>query len=382
MIKILSLYYRNFNYGGQLQAWALCHVLNCLGKDCVQISFDSGSTCKRSLWLRFSGITVEKILNKLNQLCNLNFKKKLVSRKTKFLEFENRIPHTVVYDKKTISKSVHPDDIFVVGSDQVWNPDWTSSTYFLDFVPTSNLKIAYAASFGKSEISIDFMKQVSKYLDDFTFISVREKDAEKLLKNSLGKKARLVLDPTLLVNEAEWKKLAVSPQVRKPYLFVYLLGTNSKHKKLIKEYARRKHLKIVYIPHVHFSYQISDYGFADEELYNVGPEEFLGLIQNATEVITDSFHGCVFSIVFKKQFCAFKRHRDNTSINMNSRLYTLFDSFNLKTRLVKDDFFIEDVQKLMSSTIDYENIEKSLDKLREQSLNYLIKAISKNDEHT
>lgn len=377
MIKILSLYYRNFNYGGQLQAWALCHVLKRLGKDCVQISFDSGSTCKRSLWSRFSGITVEKFLNKLNQLCNLNFKKKLIIRKTKFLEFEKKIPHTAVYDRKTISKCVRPDDIFIVGSDQVWNPDWTSNIYFLDFVPTSNLKIAYAASFGKSEISTDFMKQVSKYLEDFAFISVREKEAEKVLKNSLSKKVHLVLDPTLLVNEVEWGKLAVSPQVKEPYLFVYLLGTNANHKKLIKEYATRKHLKIVYIPHVHFSYQISDYSFADEELYNVGPEEFLGLVQNANEVITDSFHGCVFSIVFKKQFCAFKRHRDNASVNMNSRLYTLFDFLNLKTRLVGDDFSIEDVEKLMSSSIDYENVEKSLEKLREQSLNYLIKAISK-----
>lgn len=387
MIKILSLYYKNFNYGGQLQAWALCHVLKRQGKDCAQISFDSNSADKKSVWLRFlsllerlsclrlSSVTAERLVNKLNQLCNVNFKKKLATRKAKFVEFEKDIPHTVVYDARTISDCVKAGDIFIVGSDQVWNPDWTSDVYFLNFVPKSNLKIAYAASLGKSKISSNFLGKVGKYLDDFAYISVRENEAKIKLEDYLKRKIDVVLDPTLLVNEKEWSDLSVSPSVGHSYIFVYLLGNNPNHKKLIKDYSKRKKLEIIYIPHVHFGYQMSDCGFADKELYNVGPKEFLGLIQNATEVVTDSFHGCVFSIIFKKQFCAFKRHRDDLSVNMNSRLYTLFDSLKLNDRLVRDDLSIEDVHKIMSSPIDYENVEKLLNELRQQSLDYLTKAV-------
>ena len=380
MIKILSLYYKNYNYGGQLQAWALSYVLKRQNKDCVHISFQSKAKFKSSVWARLSSITVEKILNKLNQFFNLKFKKKLVNRRTKFIEFEREIPHTKVYCEKTINECVEANDIFVVGSDQVWNPDWTSSTYFLDFVPTSNLKISYAASLGKNRISNKFLGNVSRYLDDFDYISVREKEAKEILENYLDKRISLVLDPTLLMDEKEWGSLAVPPVKDRSYLFVYLLGNNKNHKKKIKEYAKRRNLEIVYIPHVHFYYQIADNSFADKELYDIGPKEFLGLIQNATEVITDSFHGCVFSIIFKKQFCALKRHQDNLAANMNSRLYTLFDSLELRSRLFEDYFSSEDMLKIMSSPIDYENTEKILVELRKQSLDYLMNAVSDNKQ--
>ncbi len=376
MIKILSLYYRNHNYGGQLQAWALHHVLTRNGKDCVQISFQPNSAYKRSILSRLSSLTVEKVFNRMIRLCNFNFKKKLTTRRKKFIEFEEKIPHTKLYSEKTISECVNKGDIFVVGSDQVWNPDWTSSTYFLDFVPKSNLKIAYAASLGQSKVSNDFLKQISHYLDDFAFISVREKEAKIVLERYLKKKISLVLDPTLLVNEKEWRSQTIAPIPDQSYIFVYLLGKNTNHKKMIKEYAKRKNLEIVYIPHVHFHYDSKDYGFADKELYDIGPQEFLGLIQNATEVVTDSFHGCVFSVIFKKQFCAFKRHQDDLDNNMNSRLYTFFDSLNLKDRLVEDSFSIEDMLNIMSSPINHEKTEKTLVELRKLSLDYLMSAIS------
>lgn len=376
MIKILSLYHKNYNYGGQLQAWALHHVLVQSGKRCVQISFQHSSTFNRSILSRLSSLTVEKVLNKIVRISYFNFNKKLAGRRKKFIEFEETIPHTKVYSEKTISECVNDGDIFVVGSDQVWNPDWTSSTYFLDFVPKSNLKVAYAASLGKNKVSNDFLEQVSHYLDDFAFISVREKEAKIVLENHLKKKISLVLDPTLLVNEKEWQNQAITSLPEQSYIFVYLLGDNVNHKRKIKEYAKRKNLEIVYIPHIHFHYDNSDCGFADKELYDVGPKEFLGLIRNASEVITDSFHGCVFSVIFKKQFCAFKRHQDNLDSNMNSRLYTLFDFLSLKSRLIEDSFSIEDMLNIMSSRIDYEKTEKTLSELRKQSLDYLMNAIS------
>ena len=237
-----------------------------------------------------------------------------------------------------------------------------------------------ACSYGKM-LGIDMAKEVKvlqneigrEVLEDLV---ATEKDAKIVLENYLKKKIALVLDPTLLMNEKEWGEIADFPLVKRPYIFVYLLGNNLNHKKMIKQYAKWKNLEIVYIPHVHFNYQFSDNGFADTELYDVGPKEFLGLIQNATEVITDSFHGCVFSIIFKKQFCAFKRHRDDLSINMNTRLYTLLDSLNLRNRLIDDDISVKDIQKVMLTSIDYEKVGEILVELRKQSLDYLMSAIS------
>ena len=377
MIKILSLYYKNFNYGGQLQAWALCQILGRREEGCIQISFEDLKTKSyRNVWQRLSSLTLEKVRSKLKLLLNQDFRRNIAKRKAKFREFENDIPHSKIYNESTISQCVEPNDIFVVGSDQVWNPDWTSDVYFLNFVPVSNLKIAYAASFGKSEIPPSFLTLIYDYLNKFDFISVREKDAKIVLENYLKKKIALVLDPTLLMNEKEWGEIADFPLVKRPYIFVYLLGNNLNQKKMIKQYAKWKNLEIVYIPHVHLNYQFSDNGFADTELYDVGPKEFLGLIQNATEVITDSFHGCVFSIIFKKQFCAFKRHRDDLSINMNTRLYTLLDSLHLRNRLIDDDFSVKDIQKVMLTLIDYEKVGEILVELRKQSLDYLMSAIS------
>lgn len=287
---------------------------------------------------------------------------------------EQAVPHTDVYNAQNIAESVSHDDIFIVGSDQVWNPAWTEDAYFLNFVPDHNGKIAYAASIGTNKVPRDFLEHVVPYLRRFDFISVREESAKEILQPYLEQEIKVVLDPTLLLQQDEWNKIAVQPMVQRPYIFVYLLGEKRAHRALIKKFARTLGLKIAFLPHVHFRFNPADCFFADYNLYDVGPAEFVGLVKNAEMVFTDSFHGCVFSIIYGRKFWALKRHKDSDPQNMNSRLYTLFRSLGLSDRLIENEDADYDAAYL-NREIDYNEVDRRLNALRKDSSAFLLHAI-------
>ena len=158
------------------------------------------------------------------------------------------------------------------------------------------------------------------------------------------------------------------------YIFVYLLGNNLNHRKKIKNIANTLEYKIIYIPHIHFQYEPADKNFADIDLYDVGPAEFVDLIKNAAMVITDSFHGCVFSIIYHKKFWALKRHKDTEKESMNSRLYTLFGNLGLEERLLDDNQQLTKGELLKD--IDYETVDAKLEILRKDSMDFLEHALS------
>lgn len=379
MIKILTQFYKTLNYGGILQSYALCAALRKYNLNSEQISFKMQvpsvhlSTCKRifslSIRLFFFKIFIK--------LMSVAVRLKLIKRADAFLSFSQLwVPHdNQVFDAKTIANLIiSSSDIFIAGSDQVWNPFGTEDAYFFNFVPSRNVKIAYAASIGTNSVSQAYLEHVVPLLNRFDFISVREESAKEILQPHVDKPIKVVLDPTLLLTHDEWDKIAVQPAVPQPYIFVYMLGEKREHRRLIKKYAKTLGLKIVFLPHVHFRFNPADCFFADYNLYDVGPREFVGLIKNAEMVITDSFHGCVFSIIYQKKFWALKRHKDSEKENMNSRLYTLFDSLGLRDRLIDDESAEYDAKSL-NRQIDYSQVEANLDALRKDSSDFLLNAI-------
>lgn len=377
MIKILSFYYHVYGYGALLQAYALNKFISSTQSYCEQISFNR-KVHRIPFVKKISNISVTKIVGKVITLFNVPpFKvihDRLKIRKYIFAKFMVSIPHSNIYQDCSLSTLLHKNDIFIAGSDQIWNPAWTEDAYFLDFVQDHNGKIAYAASIGTNVLPQSFLDHVIPLLKRFDFISVREESAKKILQPYLNQDVKVVLDPTLLLTREEWNKIAVLPYVPQPYIFVYLLGEKREHRCLIKKYARTLGLKIVFLPHVHFRFNPADCFFADYNLYDVGPREFVGLIKNAEMVITDSFHGCVFSIIYQKKFWALKRHKDSEKENMNSRLYTLFDSLGLRDRLIEDESAEYDAKSL-SRQIDYSQVEAKLDALRKDSSDFLLNAI-------
>lgn len=371
MIKIITQFYHNFNYGGMLQSYALQHFVACKFLSCVQIFFIP-SVKKVSLLQRAMTLTVNKLIIKIITLC---YKTSFAIRLKYCRDFIMRcIPHTSAVSSENLSLVVECRDIIIAGSDQIWNPAWTEDAYFLNFVPEHNGKIAYAASIGTNSVSQAYLEHFTPLLNRFDFISVREESAKEILQQYVDKPIKVALDPTLLLTRDEWDKIAVQPAVPQPYIFVYLLGEKREHRRLIKKYAKTLGLKIVFLPHVHFRFNPADCFFADYNLYDVGPREFVGLIKNAEMVITDSFHGCVFSIIYQKKFWALKRHKDSEKENMNSRLYTLFDSLGLQDRLIEDESTEYDAKSL-NRQIDYAHVEAKLNTLRKDSADFLLNAI-------
>lgn len=367
MIKIYSLFRKNYNYGGLLQAFALWHFTRDANYDSMHIAFDRKiipkSRLDKALILKCKLIVKALIVSTIPNIVE--------SRYRYFNNFKS-IVLCAVYS--TYLSAVEESDIFIAGSDQIWNPAWTEDAYFLDFVPDHNGKIAYAASIGANEVSQDFLEHVVPYLRRFDFISVREESAKEILQPYLDQEIKVTLDPTLLLPREEWDKIAVQPTIPQPYIFVYLLGEKRAHRRLIKKFARTLGLKIAFLPHVHFHFNPADCFFADYNLYDVGPAEFVGLVKNAEIVITDSFHGCVFSIIYGRKFWALKRHKDSDPQNMNSRLYTLFDSLELGDRLIENEDACYDAN-FLDKPIDYDGVTTRLNAQRKESADFLLNAI-------
>lgn len=213
-------------------------------------------------------------------------------------------------------------DFFIVGSDQVWNPyyPYYYDAKFLNFTENEK-KIAYAASFGVSEIPknrIDFFKS---NLKNIKYISVREKAGAQIISKLIDKSVPVLVDPTLLLKKREWETLEKRPYWYngEKYILTYFLGKISP---IIKDFSQKYNLKI---------YNLMDKN--NLNLYVSGVEEFIYLIKNAQLVCTDSFHATVFSILMNTPFLVLNREEKGVA-DMTSRIDTLLELFNFQDRYI------------------------------------------------
>ena len=265
-------------------------------------------------------------------------------------------------------------DIMVVGSDVVWaqNEFNINRLKFLDFKLRKPFKkLSYAASFGENWIPKRNKKYIKKCLDDFDVISVREKSSLDLLKSIGVENAVHVCDPTLLLSADEWSSVAEPVQeINEKYIFVYLLGKDVSQREAINNLAKKYNLKIATIPHANNVYDSVDDNFGDYKLMDASPENWLWLIKNAEYVITDSFHGTVFSTIFSKNFLVTKRHYEQ---DINMRMTDYLDTIGEQDKFVD----ILSVDSLDDFVWDYEKIYKITDEFIEKSKEYLEKALTK-----
>ena len=260
---------------------------------------------------------------------------------------------------------------YIAGSDQIWNSTYNRGidrTYFLDFAPTGKKRIAYAASFGKTALSEDEYVTTKELLDRFDFISLRESAGVDLVKRLGFKDAKLVLDPTLLLNSEEWKKLVPTRKLFERYLLIYSVE-NYIHAELIsaaQKIAKKLNLKI---------YSVSPAAGNREHLKHVDKtfffarmKTFFSLISQAEFVVAASFHGTALAINLNRQFVSFSPK------NFSSRIESLLSLTGLRSRTISSaDFRDADV----FSPIDYARVNDILDKEREYSLLYLETALRK-----
>lgn len=258
-------------------------------------------------------------------------------------------------------------DVFVCGSDQIWNPGGFSRKgndfYFASFA--TKPKISYAPSIGVRKIPDEYKKHFLELISDFSFLSVREKSASKVLSDICGKKIETVLDPTLLLDRSDWLKLLSSPKTDTKYLFLYLLTYNQHYVDVAYDFAARHNLRVRVVKSYGINLHIKDAEPA-------GPLEFLNLLAGASYVMTDSFHATIFSIHYQKDFVIFKRFKDTDLIGQNSRVENLLERVGLKNRLVGEGALPLLYQQ---HSIDYQVVDERLKLEKIHSRKYLLNAL-------
>lgn len=378
-IGILTHYYNSINYGGNLQAYAICRVIKNLGYDVEQVSYDRIKNKKTSLSKiarKACGFLIRGINEKILRILNKDEYVKIKTRNNAISVFnKNAIPHSnIVYRENTISNANDDYDVFITGSDQVWHPFVACPAYLLSFVDDNKYRFSYAASIATNSLNDMQKATYEKALKKYNDVSVREEDAIQLIDKICDVTPELVLDPTLLLSDKEWDEIVTTRKVEGDYLFCYFLGDSVNQRRLATEYAKEYGLKVVTLPYLAGKYRKCDKNFGDERLFDISPADFISLIKYARVVFTDSFHASVFSSIYKKQLFVFQR---SGAKSMQSRIYTLSKMFGFSDHFCDSDDkeCLEYIKSI--SDIDYDNSLDNFYDCKSSSTQFLISNLDK-----
>lgn len=342
----------NNNYGNRLQNYALQKVLENLKIDSYTLNNSPYSNTKKGYILR--------LIKNIKKSETYSDNKK---RAQNFKEFNKNIKFSS--KKITAYSKLKEYDYVITGSDQVWNPDFgrLRDVDLLTIVP-GNKRIAFSASFGVNDIPDKIKPRVANELKKFKAISVREDRGKEIVEELTGREdVEVLVDPTMLLTTEEWDKVSKKPKMLKTdkYILNYFLGELSEErKKEIQRVAQENNCEII---------NILD---NNSPFYECGPSEFIYLEKHAFLICTDSFHSSVFAILYNRPFIVFDREQKNVA-NMNSRLETLLNKFNLKNRKYNGKEITKE-----NLIVNYKNASKVLIDERNKSINFLTKTLKKN----
>ena len=376
----LAVCYDTKNFGSQLQVLATIKKVEELGCETEIIRYKKKLTptfvlqtiprlfnvsfIKAKLHSKNKGKQIEKHSDIARNVSTRN------SRFNKFIEkYFTNLSEPYGGWESLVKESAKNYDSFLCGSDQLWLPNNLGSHFYtLEFAPDNKPKIAYATSFGVSQIPEGQKKATAKYLNRFQHLSTRELAGQKIIRELTGKTAQVVCDPTLLFDAEEWKQMLPEKKVvEEPYAFCYFLGTNKEHRAAANEFKKKTGLKIVTCPYLD-NFVETDRNFGDIQLFDMDAADFVNLIRHAEYILTDSFHGSVFSILNHKKFMTFNRFNAGAN-SRNSRIDSLCTLLGLSERRYDGD--VMNVEK----DINYNAVEEKLEKLRADSIKYLETAL-------
>jgi hypothetical protein len=351
-----------YNHGAALQAYALMQYLQKQGHDAQIIDYKPKYL---SGYYKLSSIN--------HPAWNTNFIKRAIYLIVKFPGRIMPLRRKCAFDRFTekylkltpirylsneqIKENLPIADAYICGSDQIWNclfPNGKDPAFYLDFVPKNKKKMSYAASFAIENIPKEYKQDVKEKIDKLDYISVRESSGIRILENLGIHRGVQVLDPVFLLDRGEWDSLCTH-QEKDKYLLVYDFDRNDLIKRAAIQISREKNLKIYSIDHYKCKYANKSFPFA-------GPEVFVSLIKNAEFIISNSFHGTAFSILFEKSFFVINRNE-----KLNTRMIDLLASLGIERRLIAKEIDI----KHMNSDIDYDAVNKKLSDLKLQSKQFL-----------
>lgn len=364
-----------FNYGAMLQTYGLYSYLKNKGHEVFVIDYIpdrynldaenyASVAIKRTRFWKY--IPFSKVIWKKTRLAQMK------QNRANFRQFlEKNVVFTHRYFSfDDLTKDVPDAELYITGSDQVWNPDFVwegkiDKPYYFAFLPDKAKRISYASSFGKSRLTEDELEITKKYLSKYEHLSVREKTGVDIV-NAMGLDAAEVADPTVLAGKETFSELAKkNSQMDVPYMLLFQITFNQELYEVCKTVADKNGLKLILlIPDV---FQASKFECKDKVVLP-SVEEWIGYFENAAYVVTDSFHATVFSIMFERPFssCALAGY--------NGRIYNILNKIGLDERiLLKAD--VSQLEEEFKAKIDFNIIKDKFNTWKKESRDWLDKAM-------
>lgn len=359
------------NYGSCLQATALCRKFKMMGYDAAILEHFTVP----SVFIKHPILLGMRIKNKLNSSTREKFFNSLpydvpMERKCRLELYENEHTKRVdITNDKQWNDIVKNKGIFVVGSDIIWQPALGyPAKNFLDFAYYSKLKMfSYASSIGAKQLPEEYYPFYKKYLSAYAGVSVREKSAAKMLSDITGINVKNVVDPTLLLKREEWDEFAdratFSIDVPSNYILCYFVMDDPRYWQYLSIVHAATDLPVIVLP-MHYSAENQPYSIIKDGT----PYEFIWLIKNAEFVLTDSFHACVFSVIYEKEFYLMRRSRKDEDAKYDDFL----NKYELITRQINDESLFE-----RDFAISYKIARQKIAEDRNYSIKYLEDCLGK-----
>ncbi len=355
------------HYGAQLQALATMKAIQSLGHTCEIIDYRLPHTTRSSQLFKKHLAVRDMAADAHTALHYADFKRRF-DRFEAFVAEEMALSPRRYTSIDQLRQDPPAYDVYVSGSDQIWNPfifedKQFDPAFLLDFVREGR-RIAYAPSLGVPQLPEDKGRELKAYLEPYSALSVREKRGQMLVAQTTGRQAKVVLDPTLLLNGEDWGKLASPPGVQEPYILCYFVSDPGEAAPYAQALSQRTGWPIVQLAGARRKID-----GAREVVFDAGPREFLGLFQHASAVVTNSFHGAAFSLQFKKNFFTSMSPKERREPTF-SRIYSLLSRLGCADRIIGLD-----TTAPIDREMDYEAVYQKLEEARADSMAYLKAAL-------
>lgn len=353
----IMTFLHNDNYGSTLQAWALQKTLREMGHEAEHIDYRP-SRQEKIRNLLTSGNSPKLVLEGLRKRAvkasEAGARNKAASFSA-FYQSEMRLSPPCV-DHAALGRQAEKYDALLCGSDQIWSPVWLNPAYFLDFAP-GKPKAAYAASLGVSQMPPPRKaRRMARMTSDFTAVSLREEEGAAIMERITGNRWPVMPDPVWLQSRAAWQALAHRPKQEQPYLLCYFIGDNDDYWHRAAELADQMGLRVVVVPVTQSAYR-QPYTLAD----GLSPQEWLGYLDGAAHIMTDSFHGTAFAALLGKPFTVLRRYREDDPESKNSRIDQLMRTLSLTD----------------TAEIPWDQVDERLSAMRRQGREWLEEAVEK-----
>ena len=362
-VKVVTLH-RVFNYGSVLQAYATQKAVESVGAECEIVDYITEQRTKRALKKKYEIHGLRGLVYYLLRCVSIGIKWRTFDR---FIKKNIAVTSRQYISTDDLRKSPPLADIYMTGSDQVWNSKYNEGIdhgFFLDFGDEETRRVAFAASIGQDKLEEREKPEIARLLSKYAIVSVREKSAVDIVRDLTGREPTLIIDPTLQLDASEWTKLESKPLMKKRYVLLMLLYNEDNG---ATDYARKVADRLG-CELVKISWDLTKDRRIDRLFTHRSPVVFLSLMHHAEYVVTNSFHGTAFCLNYNKRFSVIKRNE------MQTRIDSILQLTGLTSRLVEPGAGTAELSEV-DAEIDYDRVNAVLSEERTKAKDFLREAV-------